>query len=190
MKSNIVSRVSLLALLVIFGIAILMGCTNKSPSDESGNDKTGGNTDIVTSPSQAPDEASFKEAISKDGYYIIITSGDLNFSEDLFVEGTFTKKDSEGKDAVSRSLALAQYGKDNEIIRHTLTAPKLVINSENTLLEYGIVKGDVYVQAPGFITKDATIEGNLYFENQDLMDEFSLDDETTITKEIAVKKYE
>lgn len=174
-------------ILMIIAVSILaLGCTKeempKNPGAEkppTTNPSVTVNPDAVTSASQAPDEESFEQKISKDGNFIIITSKDLTFTKDLTVEGTFP----------NRSLALAQYGENNEVIRHTLTVPRIVINSENTLLEYGTIKGDVYVQQAGFTTKDATIDGNLYFKTQELMDAFKADETTKISGDIKVEEY-
>jgi DUF4097 and DUF4098 domain-containing protein YvlB len=65
----------------------------------------------------------------------------------------------------------------------------LVFKGENGKIEYGIVKGDVYVQAKGFTIKDATINGNLYFASDDLKNAFKQDATTKISGTIAVKAY-
>ena len=142
-------------------------------------------TDAVSSASVVSDEESFKKGISKEGTFIVLTTKDLTFEEDLVVDGTFTKADKEGKEVPVRSLAFTQTGAE----RYSVTAPNMIIKSENTLMEYGIFKGDVYVQAPGFTTKDATIEGNLYFATQELMDAFEIDELTKVSGETAVKEY-
>ncbi len=178
-------KLMLVTVLVVVLSIIVVGCIKSEPPKKPEIKEP----DAVASASQAPDEATFEQKISKDGNFIIITSKDLTFTKDLTVDGTFTKKNNEGKEVVARSLALAQYGKDNTVIRYTLTVPNIVINSENTLLEYGIIKGDVYVQAPGFKTKDATIDGNLYFKTKELMDAFKKDDLTKVNGTIEVKEY-
>ncbi|MGD9569861.1 MAG: hypothetical protein AB7V48_16370 [Sedimentibacter sp.] len=189
MKKKLMLATMLIVVLSLF----MAGCAKSEPpkTPDTNNPPTNDTKepDAVTSASQAPDEATFEQKISKDGNFIIITSKDLTFTKDLTVDGTFTKKNAEGKEVPTRSLALAQYGKDNSVIRYTLTVPKIVINSENTLLEYGTIKGDVYVQTPGFKTKDATIDGNLYFKTKELMDAFKADETTKITGKIEVKEY-
>lgn len=197
-------KLMLVAVLIVVLSLIIAGCTtneqpntpdtNKPPTNEeqepdTNKPPTNEEPDVVSSASQAPDEATFEQKISKDGNFIIITSKDLTFIKDLTVDGTFTKKNAEGKEVPTRSLALAQYGKDNSVIRYTLTVPNIVINSENTLLEYGTIKGDVYVQVPGFKTKDATIDGNLFFKTKELMDAFKADETTKITGKVEVKEY-
>ncbi|MFA5577187.1 MAG: hypothetical protein WCZ27_07645 [Tissierellaceae bacterium] len=169
--------------LVLLSIFVLAACTTQAPATDSANEQT--EADAVTSASQAVDEESFKKGISKEGNFIVITSSDLSFTEDLLVDGEFLN--SSGNPV--RSLALAQYDEDGNPIRYKLTVPRIAINSENTLLEYGTIEGDVYIQAPGFRTKEATIDGNLYFATQELLDEFAADELSSVTKEIGVKEY-
>lgn len=180
-------KLILLTLSAILTISTLTGCSSNTPAQ---NSTTPPNADIITSASQAPDEATFEQRISKDGNYIIITNRDLTFTKDLTVDGRFTKVNKEGMEVVSRSLAFASETADGKVEnRYTVTVPNFVINSENTLLEMGIVKGDVYVQASGFKTKDATIDGNLYFATQELKDAFVKDDLTKITGSVEVCQY-
>jgi outer membrane murein-binding lipoprotein Lpp len=177
----------LLALSTILCVSLLAGCSSKAPAEQPAAQTK---TDTVASASQAPDEATFEKKISKDGNYIIITNKDLTFTKDLTVDGKFTKKDKDGKEVVTRSLAFASEAADGKVEkRFTVTVPRIVINSENTLLEVGKIKGDVYVQVPGFKTKDATIDGNLYFATQELKDAFKKDDLTKITGTIDVCQY-
>lgn len=193
-------RFVLIIISLVLIVSLLVGCTSKTPPEDdtttppatdngdttnppdSGTD-TGEpdteNPDAVSSASLATDEASFKEKISGDGNWIILTDKDLTFEENLMVEGEFDK----------RVLAFAAYLPDNKIDKFSVTTPSLVINSSNTLLEYGIVKGDVYVQAEGFTTKDATIEGNLYFATEELKTAFEVDELTKISGEVGVKEF-
>jgi cytoskeletal protein RodZ len=145
----------LLTALILVVFAIVIGCTNNEPDQKSDsndsstvepNNNEPAEADTVSSASQAPDEKTFEKKISKDGNFIIITSKDLTFDKDLTVDGTFTKKDKDGKEVAVRSLALATYGEGGKVNRYTLTVPRIIINSENTLLEYGIIKGDVYAR--------------------------------------------
>lgn len=200
------SKLLLLSLSVAAGVTLLSGCGSQAAAPAAANTASTTTTtaaktdapktdatkaDAATGASMATDNASFEKAISKDGSFIILTKGDLTFTNDLTVDGTFTKKDAKtGKDVPTRSLAFATTKPDKSIDqRFTVTVPRLVINSENTLLEDGIVKGDIYVQAPGFITSDATIDGNLYFANDDLKNAFKVDAKTKITGQVAVKAY-
>jgi outer membrane murein-binding lipoprotein Lpp len=182
-------KLLLFALSTVLSVSILAGCSSKAPEQKTTANANTKN-DTVASASQAPDEATFEKKISKDGNYIIITNKDLTFTKDLTVDGRFTKKDKDGKEVATRSLAFASETADGKVKkRFTVTVPRIVINSENTLLEIGKIKGDVYVQAPGFKTKDATIDGNLYFATQELMDAFKKDDLTKITGTVEVCQY-
>lgn len=197
-------RFIILIISFVLVISLLVGCATKTPPEDNTNppatdngdtntppetdtgetdtDNTGTDTenpDAVSSASLATDEASFKEKISADGNWIILTDKDLSFEEDLMVEGEFEK----------RVLAFADYLPDNKIDKFSVTTPSLVITSANTLLEYGIVKGDVYVQAEGFTTKDATIEGNLYFATEELKTAFKMDELTKVSGEVGVKDF-
>lgn len=176
-------RLLLLTICLVMVVSILAGCA-KAPAKEAETSKPE-ETDAVASASVVSDEAGFLKGISPEGTFIVFTTKDLSFTEDLIVSGTFTKADKEGKEVPVRSLAFTQTGAE----KYTVTAPNMVIQSENTLMEYGIFKGDVYIQAPGFTTKEATIDGNLYFATQELMDAFAIDEKTIISGETAVKEY-
>ena len=173
----------ILALSLAMIVTVMAGCTSKTPNkvEETTTPPVveTGDVDAVSTASLALDEASFVEKISKDGNWIVLTTSDLAFTEDLIVDGTFDK----------RSLAFAVNLPDGKVDRFSVTTPSLVLNNVNTLLEYGTVKGDVYVQAEGFTTKEATVEGNLYFATQELMDAFTADELTTITGTVGVCEY-
>jgi hypothetical protein len=189
-------KLMLAALSMLVAVSVLAGCSSKTAdSKPAGNAATPTPTeaskpDTTASASVATDEASFEKLASKDGNFIILTKGDLTLTKDITVDGTFTKKDKDGKEVVTRSLAFATSNPDHSVNqRFTVTVPNLIINSPNTLLEDGIVKGDVYVQTEGFTTKDTTIDGNLHFATQALMDAFKKDDLTKVNGTIDVKAY-
>lgn len=175
----------ILTLSLAMVVTVMSGCSSKAPVKVEETPTTTpptvetGDVDVVSSASLALDEASFVEKISKDGNWIVLTTSDLTFTEDLIVDGAFDK----------RSLAFAVNLPDGKVDRFSVTTPSFVINSTNTLLEYGTVKGDVYVEAEGFTTKDTTVEGNLYFATQELMDAFTADELTTITGTVSVSEY-
>ncbi|MFL0267057.1 hypothetical protein [Candidatus Clostridium radicumherbarum] len=174
---------------------VFTGCAKQAaptpvPTTPAPAATTPAKTDTVTGASMATDEASFEQKIGKSGVVVVLTNKDLTFTKDITVDGTFTKKDKTGKEVVARSLGLATETADKKVDkRFTVAAPKIVINSENTLLEFGTLKGDVYVQAKGFTTKDATIDGNLYFATEELKNAFKADATTKITGKVEVKAY-
>lgn len=182
------SKVILVLLSLMLVVTILTGCTKKPPVTETPEVPNSPGTDVVSGPTRAKDEATFEDRISKDGTWIIIVENDLTFTKDLTVDGTFKK---EGEDTPSRVLALVVYKEGTREIdkKYTLTVPNLVINSESTLIEYGIIKGDVYVQTEGFTTLDVEIDGNLYFATEDLKNAFALDEDSEVSGEIGVREY-
>jgi hypothetical protein len=175
-------RATILSLALV--TALFTGCGAKQAEAPKETSKT----EAVAGATQAKDEAAFEKMIGKDGGYMTIATKSLTFTKNLTVEGTTTKKDKEGKSVVTRSIALATYKEDKTPNNYTLTVPKLTIKSENTLIEYGTVKGDVYVEAKGFSTKATTIDGNLYFATAELMDEFCIDEASKVTGKTEVKK--
>lgn len=183
------SKLMLFSLSMVVAATILAGCASK-PAAPAPAPTTAAKTDTVAGASQAVDEAAFEQKISKDNSnYMIIAKKDMTFTKDLIVESG-VKKDKDGKETPNRSIGLATLTKDNKVdTRFTLTAPRIVFTGENGKIEYGIVKGDVYVQAKGFILKDATIDGNLYFATDDLKNAFKLDATTKITGKTEVKAY-
>ncbi len=165
------NKLLLLAISFVMIITVISGCSTPVVEETPPTP----DTDAVSSASLAVDEASFKQKISADGNWIILSAKDFNFTEDLIVEGAFDK----------RSVALA----DNDMKEYTLVVPSLVIKSVDTLLEYGTVKGDVYVEASGFTTKETTIDGNLFFATEELKEAFIPDDLTEIIGGIEVQEY-
>lgn len=195
------SKLMLLSLSMVLSVSLLAGCASKTPTTTTNSSKSttadstksadsSAKTDAVTGASQVNDEAAFEQKISKDNSeYMVIVNKDLTFTKDLTVESG-TKKGTDGKEAPNRSIAPAHETADNKVDkRYTITVPSLVFNGENGKVEYGAVKGDVYVQAKGFTLKDATIDGNLYFANDDLKNAFKQDATTKITGQVAVKAY-
>lgn len=188
-------RLVLLVSSLVVSAAILSGCASKASQPAATTTTTTTSTaakvDATTGASQTTDEASFEKAISKDNSnYMVITNRNLTFTKDLTVESGIKKGANGAADTVTRSLGLAALGADKKVsTKYTLTVPRLVINGENEKIEYGIVKGDIYVQAKGFTTKAATIDGNLYFATQELKDAFKLDAASKVTGQTAVKAY-
>ena len=145
-------------------------------------------TDAMTSPTQSVigGPADVQPAAGPDGGWIIIFEGDVTVDSEVTVSGEVYEEP--GAEAPRRKLALYTQDADRNIIdRFTLTVPRLVIEHVNTRIQGGIVKGDVYVDAEGFQMRDATIDGNLYFASQALQDASEIDENSTVTGEIAVQ---
>lgn len=188
------SKFMVLTLSMVLGVSLLAGCSSKpaAPAADAAKPAAAApaKTDAVSGASRVNDEATFEKKISKDNSnYMVIVEKDLTFTKDLTVESG-VKKGTDGKESPNRSIAPATLTSDNKVDkRFTVTVPKLVFNGENGKIEYGIVKGDVYVQAKGFTMKDGTIDGNLYFANDELKNAFKLDATSKVTGKVEVKAY-
>jgi hypothetical protein len=143
--------------------------------------------DVVTSASIVDNAADFEKGISKDGAWIICTLNDLTFEKELVLEGEFKngKKNADGTDAIQRKIApytqeTLEDGTKKVIDRFTITAPKLTINSPNARIQAGTFKGDIYVNVPNFQLVDATVEGNIYFLDNEAKDTFKVDEKSSI----------
>ncbi|MGO1371522.1 MAG: hypothetical protein ACTHVE_06660 [Senegalia sp. (in: firmicutes)] len=196
-------KIKALLISLVLAVALLAGCgaDDNDTTDESQDTETpmededttdeetsDEDADVTTTPSIVDEEGAFKEAISSDGTWIIATLNDLTFDEDLVVEGEFHDKGDSNED-LYRKLAPYTQDEDRNIIdRYTITAPKMTIKSPNTKLQGGTFKGDIYVEADGFILSDAKIDGNLYFANEEYQKSFSEEEETEITGENKVQE--
>lgn len=147
--------------------------------------------DVVTTASIVDNAAAFQKAISSTGTWIIATVKDLTVDKDLVLDGEFKngKKDSAGKDVIQRKIALYAQDENKKVTaRYTLTAPKLTINSPKARIQSGTFKGDVYVTAKDFELVDATVDGNVYFTNDDAKATFKMDATSKVTGKQEVKK--
>ncbi|QGU94616.1 hypothetical protein GOM49_05430 [Clostridium bovifaecis] len=148
-------------------------------------------TDGTTTASIVDNEAAFEKAISKTGTWIIATLNDITTNKELSLDGEFKngKKDKEGKDVIQRKIALyTQDENRNVTARFTLTAPKLTINSPEASIQHGTFKGDLYVSSKNFKLVDATVDGNVYFTNEEAKSTFQIDNKSKITGKQELKK--
>ena len=181
-------RTLLIALTVVLSTAVFVGCGKKpaEKTEEKPATTENGKADVVTTASVVNDNEAFKKAISKDGTWIIATLGDLTFDKELVVDGDFKngKKDEKtGEETFQRKIGLYTQDESHKVTnRFTLTAPKITFNSINGSLEHGNFKGDVYVAGKNFKLINQTIEGNVYFLNQEAKDTFTIADKDGDTK--------
>ncbi len=198
-----------LGLVLILTLALFAGCGNSdnqepatgdnaAASDNTDNtdnaDQTADNNeepDAVTTASIVSDADGVVNALSAEGTWIVATLNDVTVDSDITVDGQFHDKNDESKD-IYRKLALYTQDADHNITEQfTLTAPKMVVKSENFRIQGGTFVGDVYVEANGFnLSTQATVEGNVYYATQEMMDSSSVDETSTITGEKAVKALE
>ncbi|WP_052380386.1 hypothetical protein [Paenibacillus camerounensis] len=175
----------------VFALFLMSGCGNEGNSNTNAGGgaavSSGSNNaeaaDAVTTASIVDNEAAFKHAISKDGTWIAAVLRSMTFSEELVVDGPFLHN---GEPA--RKIALYTQDEDQDITdSFALTAPKLIIKSENTRLEGGIFIGDVYVEADGFTVVSATVRGNIYFADKQYLSTFHLGDQGIVSGSAKVQ---
>lgn len=202
-------KIASLALSTVLALGILSGCgakgtTGSTPAPTAKATATPAATpapttaaketpkaDAVTTASIVNDQAAFIKAISKDGTWIICTLKDMTIDKELVLDGEFKngKKDANGKDVIQRKIGLYTQDANKKVTaRFTLTAPKLTVNSPNARIQSGTFKGDVYVTAKNFELVDATVDGNLYFANDDAKATFKMDAASKVTGKQEVKK--
>ncbi len=172
-------------ILFLLGVLILSGCTsNEQPNtpqnqqqenNQQGQDDT--QPDVMTTASIVNDKDAFLNAVSSKGTWIIALLNDMTIDEDIELEGQFTHND-----APERKIALYSQDENRNITaRYTLTAPSLIIRSENARIQSGTFKGDVFVDAKGFSLVDTKIEGNLYYANEEVKSSATIDEKSSVT---------
>jgi hypothetical protein len=163
------------------GILLLAGCAPAATNTP---------TDVVGSASVVDTAAAFEKAISKDGTWIIAITRDLTIDKDLVLEGDFPngRKDESGNALLQRKIALyAQDASFQITSRYMLTAKSLTIRSAVASIQHGTFQGDLIVDVKGFKLIDATVEGNVYFTNEEYKASFVLDDKSRVTGVQEVK---
>jgi len=181
-----IKAVSLLLILVI-AVTLLAGCSANPAAETTAATAattTAASADAVSGASKATDPDSFIKGAGKDGAWIIYTLADMTIDKEIVLEGEFINKEKP-----ARKIALyTQDAERNVTARFTLTAPKLTVKSENARIQGGTFKGDVYVEANGFMVVDAKVEGNVYFASEEIKSTFKLDKGGTVSGVTEVKK--
>jgi len=176
-----------LMLVLVMTATIFAGCAKEEPVveevTEEATEETTEEVDAVSTASIVTEGDALVAALGADGFWLAATLNDIVLEEDLIVEGEFIHREE-----IARKLALYTQDADRNVLeRFTLTAPSMMVRSENYRLQGGTFVGDVYVEANGFHLVDNTIEGNLYFASQEYMDS-SVEDETgVVTGVVEVK---
>lgn len=173
---------SLLAVSTL-SIGLLAGCGNSSDSTKSSNSETktsqkSDSTDVFAGATQGTNSFSdLQKGFDKNGAWLNATKGDMDASgKTLTVDGLFI-----GDNTVARKLAIYSQDDNHKITsRYTLTVDKIDVKSPGFYISNGTVKGDVNVYAAGFhgqtgtgVDGQATIDGNLNFASQDLLDAYN-----------------
>lgn len=173
----------------VFASVILLaaGCGNDDTATE--NESTASSaeesTEVVTSASISNKPEDVVAGLSENGTWIYVITDDVTVEEDIMVAGTFHDGGEDSGD-VYRKLALYAQDDDRNVTdEFTLTAPSMTVESPNFRIQNGTFAGDVIVKEEGFELAESTIEGNVTFDSQELMDSAKLD-EGTVTGEITV----
>jgi len=153
----------------------------EEPPAEEPQDEEEEEPEEVTGPSFVTSEEDLVNDLSENGTWIVIFTEDMTTEEELVVEGEFRDKGDPNNDLYRKLALYAQDEQRNVTERYTLTAPKMTVRSPNFKIQGGTFKGDVYVEAEGMIVQDATIDGNVYFANQEYKDSFTLEAEGNVT---------
>jgi hypothetical protein len=165
--------------------ALAVGCTQTEPeTDPVVAAPEVESPDVITTASIVNDADAFQSAISKDGSWIIAIIDDLTIDAPLVLDGDFLngKKDDDGNEIYQRKVALYSQDADRNITaRYTLTAPQLTVNSINASIQHGTFVGDLYIEGENFKLIDAVIEGNVYFMNEEAMNSFEMDEDSSVS---------
>ena len=162
---------------------------NVTDSNKSETNKNNGTVDIVTSPSRVTDEEKLMRAVNES--WIVILENDVTTSKEIVLNSGFKKADKDNPNKMvdtSRVVALYKTNENKEkIADYTLTVPKLTIKDENTKIEGGTIKGDLYIEAKEVKLEGTKIEGNVYFNNEEDKNTFHIDEGTKITGTMEIK---
>ncbi len=120
--------------------------------------------DSTTQASITDDAKELQKALSSDGRWIATTTADITIPGELVVEGNFYNKDDYSKGSY-RKLGLYTQDENKKVLdEFELTVDKMTVNSPNFKIQNGVVNGDIYVNAPGFVPA-CTVNGNIIFTN-------------------------
>ena len=183
------TRLAIVFTLVITAL-LLAGCNQEEQAEQEESDAqqeaeqedAEAQADAVSVASIVDTGQEFIEAAGADGTWIIATTEDVSLEQEIVVAGEFTRRGE-----IYRKIALYAQDDDRNVTdRYTLTAPRMVVRSENTRIQSGTFVGDVYVEAPSFHLLDARVDGDIYFENESLRDSFEHDNESEISGELQI----
>ncbi|MDR2977075.1 MAG: hypothetical protein LBV19_07215 [Streptococcaceae bacterium] len=185
-KSKVISLLAVSAL----SIGILTACSStsdtKTSTSKSSSVASSSKTDVYTGATvAAKDFDSLQKGFAANGAWLGATNKDMDATgKTLTVEGVFLTNADTGEAQVARKLAIYNQNDNHQVTeQYTLTLDKIVVKSPDFYISNGTVKGNVEVLASGFHAQNgkktdgsvaqATIEGNLIFASQDLLDEYN-----------------
>ncbi len=178
-------RRNFLLLIAIFSLVLIVaGCAKKeapvapaAPAVVAPAPAAVAEPDAITTASVVDKASDFLSAVGPDGTWIIAVVQDLSLDKEIVVDGQFTQNDKP-----YRKLAFYAQDANRKITeRYTVTAPRMTVRSQNTRIQGGTFRGDVYVEANGFHLVDGTVDGNVYFLKQEYLDSFTMDEPSSVT---------
>ena len=186
--------------LVTFGtlaatVLLLGACTSdnkdtKASSSDSKTEETSASSsvDVVSTASVSDKPEVLETALGEGGNWIIAATADVTFDKDVTVTGTFHNKGETSGD-IYRKLALYSQDEDRKVTaEYTITAPELVVESENFNIVNGTVKGNILVKANGFVLNGTKVDGNVTFEKEEYKTSANLDEEgAEVTGDVTVQ---
>ncbi len=131
--------------------------------------------DVVAAASISDNPAALEAAMKEDGSWLIAPTKDVTFDHDITVSGKFFDHGAKDGDVARKFSLYNQDDKQKVTARYTMTAPKLIVESENFSIVNGTFKGDILVKAKGFAIDGGTVDGNITFESKELQDSAKLD---------------
>ncbi|GAU77333.1 polymer-forming cytoskeletal protein [Fusibacter sp. 3D3] len=163
-------------------VSMFAGCTKKEETPTAPAETTpestepAAATDAVTTASVVTEGPALISALSADGAWLAATLNDITLTEDLVVEGEFMNKDK-----IARKLApYTQDAEHNITASFTITAPRMIVKSENFKFQGGTFIGDIYVEANGFQVATATVKGNIYYATEAYMQSAVISEDSNI----------
>lgn len=174
-----------LLFMLFAAVALFLAACGSDDTSEETSDDAATDTDVVASASISDQPEDLIAGLSEDGNWIFAVTDDVTLSDDLVVAGTFYDGNDESAD-VYRKLALyAQDDEHNVTDEYTLTVPTIIVESPNFRIQNGTVEGNIEVSAEGFELAGSTVNGDVTFDSQELLDSANLD-EGTVTGEVTV----
>lgn len=145
--------------------------------------------DVVTEPSKVINSETLDTAVKES--WIVILEDDVTTNNEIVLEGGFKKADKDDSTMMveaPRVLTMYKSDENKEIIdTYTLTTPKVILKGDKSKVEGGTLKGDLYVEANDVVLEACTVDGNIYFKNQEAKDTFIMDEASKVTGEMKVQ---
>ncbi|WP_430611274.1 polymer-forming cytoskeletal protein [Enterococcus sp. DIV0876] len=190
------TKITLLAATLLMGGSLLAACSSDNDTSASSSSETAASTattestdDVVSTASVSDQTSVIEKALSADGNWIVAVTDDMTFDADVTVDGEFHDKGDDASDIYRKFALYAQDEDRNVTAEYTVTVPKLIVNSENFNIVHGVIKGDIEVNANGFVLNGAKVEGNVTFTSKEFQDSATLDEDgASVTGDVTVSE--